>query len=327
MRHFIRRAGFFLVTLWAALTINFLLPRLMPGNPAVAMMRHVPWSSQRWSDTGHGDRLGVNTKASLLSQYFTYLGNSFTGHWGISLTFFPSPVASVVLAALPWTIGLVGVTTVLAFILGTLIGIVGAWNRGKLFDSLLPPIFIVLSAFPYFFLGLMAILIFSVKLGWFPTSGAYTNGVNPAFDWSYISNVLQHAVLPGLTILVTSIGGWILTMRNNMIGTLSEDYIRMSRAKGLSSRLVMFNYAARNAILPNLTGFGMSLGFVVSGAILVEYVFAYPGVGYMLLQAVVNEDYPLMQTLFLFITVAVLLAVLIADGVVSLLDPRARSAK
>lgn len=327
MRHFIRRTGFFLVTLWAALTINFLLPRLMPGNPAVAMMARFHGHLNGGAIRAMEIAFGVNTKASLLSQYFTYLGNSFTGHWGISLTFFPSPVASVVLAALPWTIGLVGVTTVLAFILGTLIGIVGAWNRGKLFDSLLPPIFIVLSAFPYFFLGLMAILIFSVKLGWFPTSGAYTNGVNPAFDWSYISNVLQHAVLPGLTILVTSIGGWILTMRNNMIGTLSEDYIRMSRAKGLSSRLVMFNYAARNAILPNLTGFGMSLGFVVSGAILVEYVFAYPGVGYMLLQAVVNEDYPLMQTLFLFITVAVLLAVLIADGVVSLLDPRARSAK
>lgn len=327
MRHFIRRTGFFLVTLWAALTINFLLPRLMPGNPAVAMMARFHGHLNGGAIRAMEIAFGVNTKASLLSQYFTYLGNSFTGHWGISLTFFPSSVASVVLSALPWTIGLVGVTTVLAFVLGTLIGIIGAWNRGKLFDSLLPPIFIVLSAFPYFFLGLMAVLLFSVKLGWFPTSGAYTNGVVPAFNWSYISDVLQHAVLPGLTILVTSIGGWILTMRNNMIGTLSEDYIRMARAKGLSSRLVMFNYAARNAILPNLTGFGMSLGFVVSGAILVEYVFAYPGVGYMLLQAVVNEDYPLMQTLFLLITVAVLLAVLIADGFVSLLDPRARSTK
>lgn len=327
MRHFIRRTGFFLITLWAALSINFLLPRLMPGNPAVAMMARFHGHLNGGAIRAMEIAFGVNTKASLLSQYFTYLGNCFTGHWGISLTFFPSSVSSVVFAALPWTIALVGVTTVLAFVLGTLIGIIGAWNRGKLFDSLLPPIFIVLSAFPYFFLGLMAILLFSVKLGWFPTSGAYTNGVIPAFSWSYISDVLQHAVLPGLTILVTSIGGWILTMRNNMIGTLSEDYIRMARAKGLSSRLVMFNYAARNAILPNLTGFGMSLGFVVSGAILVEYVFAYPGVGYMLLQAVVNEDYPLMQTLFLFITVAVLLAVLIADGVVSLLDPRARSSK
>ena len=143
-------------------------------------------------------------------------------------------------------------------------------------------------------------------------------------SWGFIGDVLEHAVLPGLTLIITSIGGWILTMRNNMITTLSEDYIRMARAKGLAPWRIMLDYAGRNAVLPNLAGFGMSLGFVVSGAILVEYVFSYPGVGYMMLQAVLNEDYPLMQTLFLLITVVVLVAVLVVDAVTMILDPRTR---
>lgn len=307
------------------MTINFLLPRLMPGNPAIAMMARFHGRLSGQALHAMEVAFGVSTNASLVSQYLTYFGDSFTGHFGTSLTFFPTSVAQVVFSALPWTLGLVGVTTVIAFFVGTLIGMIGAWNRGGRFDSVLPPVFIILSAFPYFWIGLVSILVFSVKLGWLPLGFGYTNGLAVALTWSFIGNVLEHAVLPGLTIVVTSIGGWILTMRNNMITTLSEDYVRMARAKGIRPWRIMFDYAGRNAILPNLTGFGMSLGFVVSGAILVEYVFSYPGVGYMLLQAVLNEDYPLMQTLFLLITVAVLVAVLFVDAVTVLLDPRTRS--
>ncbi|HUZ19793.1 MAG TPA: ABC transporter permease [Acidimicrobiales bacterium] len=325
MRYILRRLGFFIVTLWAAMTINFFLPRLMPGNPAIAMMARFHGRLSGQALHAMEVAFGVNTSAGLVSQYLTYFKDSFTGRFGTSLTFFPTSVAHVVFSALPWTLGLVGVTTIIAFILGTLIGTVGAWRRGGRFDSILPPVFIILSAFPYFWIGLVAILVFSIKLGWLPQGFGYTNGLPVTLSWSFIGNVLEHAVLPGLTIIVTSIGGWILTMRNNMITTLSEDYIRMARAKGLPSWRIMFDYAGRNAILPNLTGFGMSLGFVVSGAILVEYVFSYPGVGYMLLQAVLNEDYPLMQTLFLLITVAVLVAVLIVDAVTVILDPRTRS--
>jgi len=325
VRYILRRLGFFIVTLWAAMTINFFLPRLMPGNPAIAMMARFHGRLSGQALHAMEVAFGVNTSAGLVSQYLTYFKDSFTGRFGTSLTFFPTSVAHVVFSALPWTLGLVGVTTIIAFILGTLIGTVGAWRRGGRFDSILPPVFIILSAFPYFWIGLVAILVFSIKLGWLPQGFGYTNGLPVTLSWSFIGNVLEHAVLPGLTIIVTSIGGWILTMRNNMITTLSEDYIRMARAKGLPSWRIMFDYAGRNAILPNLTGFGMSLGFVVSGAILVEYVFSYPGVGYMLLQAVLNEDYPLMQTLFLLITVAVLVAVLIVDAVTVILDPRTRS--
>src|SRR5947199_320331 len=190
----------------------------------------------------------------------------------------------------------------------------------------LPINFIVLSAFPYFWLGLLVLLAFALTLNWFPLGFAYdlTSSIN--LSWDFVGQVIWHGTLPALTIVVTSIGGWILTMRNTMITTLAEDYVKMARAKGLSPIRIMFMYAGRNAILPNLTGFAMSLGFVISGAILVEIVFNYPGLGFTLLQAVHSEDYALMQTLFLMLTTAVLVAVLAADLLTALLDPRTREA-
>jgi peptide/nickel transport system permease protein len=325
MRYVLRRLGFFVVTLWSCLTINFVVPRLMPGNPAIAMMARFHGRVNGTVLKALEIAFGVNTSQSEISQYFTYLKNTLTGHFGVSLTFFPETVTQVIRGAMLWTLGLVGVTTVLAFVLGTLIGMVSAWKRGGLLDSLLPPIFVITSAFPYFFVALICLLLFSVTWHWFPSGFGYSNTDTIAFNWPFISDVLMHAILPAFTILVTSIGGWILTMRNNMISTLAEDYVRMARGKGLSPVRIMLDYAGRNAILPNLTGFAMSLGFVVSGAILVEYVFSYPGLGYMLLEGVQNEDYALMQTLFLLITVAVLVAILAVDFVTLALDPRTRT--
>ena len=326
MRFALRRLGFFAVTLWAALTLNFFLPRLMPGNPAEAMMGKFrgPVSPQALKALELA--FGVNTSKSLVAQYFGYLGDVATGKFGTSLYFYPQSVGRVILDAIPWTLGLVGATTVLAFVLGTGIGIVSAWRRGSRLDSIMPPIFVITSAIPYFWIGLMLILVFAVKLNWLPSSGGFDFTLTPALSPSFIGNLLAHAILPATALLVTTIGTWILTMRNTMITTLAEDYVRMARAKGLPGRRIMLDYAARNAILPNLTGFAMSLGFVVGGAILVEYVFNYPGVGYMLLAAVNNEDYPLMQALFLLITVAVLAAILMADIATALFDPRTRTA-
>jgi peptide/nickel transport system permease protein len=229
-----------------------------------------------------------------------------------------------VLQALPWTLALVGVTTVFAFILGTVIGLVSGWRRGGVLDGALPPLFVITSAFPYFWLALLAIWLFSIKLGWFPESGGYEVTTTVGWNWTFVTDAVNHSILPALTIIVTAIGGWILTMRNNMITVLTEDYVRMARAKGLKPWRIMWTYAGRNAILPNLVGFAMSLGFVVGGAILVEFVFNYPGVGWMFLQSVENQDYALMQALFLMITVTVLLAVLAADVATAILDPRTR---
>jgi len=326
MRYLLRRLGFFVVTLWAAVTVNFIIPRVMPGNPAEAMLARY---QAKGNLSPHALKalevaFGIRSHVSVLTQYFLYIADSFTGHFGVSYTFFPNTVTHEVLLALPWTVGLVGMTTILAFLAGTLIGIVSAWFRSGVLDSTLPPVFVILSAFPYFWVALLFVLLFGVTLRWLPVSGGYASTEIPGFSWGFVSSVVVHSILPALTILVTSVGGWILTMRNNMITVVAEDYVRMARAKGLAPWKVMWGYAGRNAIMPNLTGFAMSLGFVVSGAVLVEYVFNYPGLGWMLLTAVENEDYPLMQALFLLITVAVLVAVLAVDLLTALIDPRAR---
>jgi peptide/nickel transport system permease protein len=327
MRFVLRRAGFFVLTLWTCVTLNFLLPRLMPGNPAEAMLARFHGRIGPQALHAIEIALGVNEHQSLWSQYVAYLHDLATGNLGTSITFFPNSVASVIRGAFPYTLGLVGVTTILAFALGTLVGIVAAWRRGGWLDSVLPPLLIVATGIPYFWVGMLMILVFGIKLHWFPYTFSYTPSLSPGFDWQFIYSVLTHAVLPAIAILITAIGGWILTMRNTMITTLADDYVKMARAKGLPGWRIMLDYAARNAVLPNLSGFAMSIGFIVSGAVLVEYVFNYNGLGYLLVQALDAEDYPLLQALFLLITISVLLAILLADLVIAILDPRTRSAR
>jgi peptide/nickel transport system permease protein len=324
--YLLRRLGFFLLTLWAALTLNFIIPRFMPGSPLQALRDR---THNKLSPAALEQMLtsyGFKPDENVVVQYLDYLKNMVTGQWGISIgATLGEPVTRIVRQALPWTLGLVGVTTVLAFLLGSLIGMVAGWRRGSRLDSLLPPAFVVTSALPYFWVGLLLILVFSVWTGGLlPSDFNYDSGLQPAFTPAFVFSVFSHALLPAATILITSIGGWILTMRNNMITTLAEDYVRMGRAKGLSDRRIMTAYAARNAMLPNLSGFAMSLGFVIAGSILVEYVFNYPGLGYLLYNSVQNTDYPLMQALFMLFTVAVLVAVLVCDIAIAILDPRSR---
>jgi peptide/nickel transport system permease protein len=324
MSYLVRRLEFFLITLWAALTINFILPRVMPGSPAEAMLVRFHGRASPQAVKTMETAFGIRTDQNVFEQYFQYLANTLRGDLGTSITFFPTSVGKALMLALPWTVGLVGMATIIAFILGTVVGMLSAWRRGGLLDSVLPPVFIVVSAFPYFWIGLLLVQLFGLTLGWFPLGFGYQLDSSINLSWSFAGDVVWHAFLPALTIVITSIGGWILTMRNTMISTLAEDYVKMARAKGLSPVRIMLMYAGRNAILPNLTGFAMSLGFVISGAILVEIVFNYPGLGFMLLQAVNNEDFPLMQALFLLITLAVLVAVLAADVLTAWLDPRTR---
>ena len=326
MRYLLRRLGFFVLTLWAALTINFIIPRLIPGSPATAILARFHGKLSISALHAIEAALGINNNENIFIQYFKYLGNTLTLNFGDSVLTL-QPVSQMVANAIPWTLGLIGVTTILAFILGTGIGAIAAWKRGSKLDSILPPLFVVGTGLPYFWVGMILIIVFAEVNPWLPLAMGADPSLDAGFNGAFIGSVLQHALLPALAILITSIGGWVLTMRNTMVTTLAEDYIRMARAKGLPNYRIMWDYAARNSILPNLTGFAMSLGFVVSGAVLVEDVFNYPGVGYMLVQAVQNEDFPLMQCLFLLITVAVLVAVLAADILTALLDPRTRTAR
>jgi peptide/nickel transport system permease protein len=318
--------GFLLIALWAAMTVNFLIPRLMPGNPAEAMEGELHGHINPASLKALEVAFGIDNHRSLLVSYLEYLNNCIHLNFGISVGLtFPTPVSKLIATALPWSLGLVGISTILGFLIGTMLGAVAAWRRGGALDSVLPPVFIVISAFPYFWIGLLSIWLFGLTLGWFPYLGGFTATASTALSWGFVGDILDHSILPAFTILITSIGGWILTMRNNMITVVAEDYVKMGRAKGLKPRRILWQYAGRNALLPNLTGFAMSLGFVISGAILVEYVFNYPGVGFLLLQAVEQEDFPLMQALFLLITVAVLVAIFMADIATALLDPRTRT--
>ena len=217
-----------------------------------------------------------------------------------------------------------GTSLILSFIIGTFLGIYIAWNRDEKIDSLLPPSFALISAFPYFFTAMILLYIFGFNYGWFPIRHAYSSALNPEFSIQFISSVLYHAILPASTLIFMGIGGWMLGMRNNMIGTISTDYISYAKSRGLSNKKIMFNYAARNAILPIITSFGMALGFALNGAILTEIIFSYPGQGYILFEAVKAQDFQLMQGIFLTITLSVLAANWIIDILVLVLDPRTR---
>lgn len=320
-----RRIGFYLITAWIAITINFFIPRLMPGNPIELVFARVKRAASPAAIHSFSVAFGLNNHQNLLEQYFNYLRQILHGDLGLSITYFPASVSSVIATALPWTLGLVGVATVLSFALGTLLGMVAATRRGTWVDALLP-VTSFLSAIPYFWLGLVVLMLFAVKIPIFPISGGYQPSLSVGFTWPFITSIIAHAFLPAVTIVVSSIAGWLLGMRNVMVSTLGEDYVLVAEAKGLRNSRVTFMYAARNAMLPNIAGFALSLGFIVSGAVLTEIVFSYPGLGYVLFEAVSNEDYPLMQGIFLIIVVMVLLANLIADAAYVALDPRTREA-
>ena len=318
-----RRIGFYILTAIAAVTVDFFIPRVMPGNPVSAVLAKMQGAViTKQTMAALRVEFGSNTREGLWGQYVHYWGDILHGNLGISTSNGMVPVTTVIRGALPWTLGLVGTATVLSFILGTLLGVLVAWKRGSWLDTLLPATTFFQAA-PYFFLAFLAIDLFAIKLGWFPAGSARSTLDFPALDWTYVSDVLDHAILPALTIVVASAAGWVVGMRNVMITTMDEDYVLVAQAKGLSKSRVIW-YAARNAILPSISSFSLAVGFVVSGALLTEIVFSYPGLGFILLTAVQEADYALLQGIFLVITMAVLLANLAADFVYVFLDPRTR---
>lgn len=323
MRFLLQRTAFYLFTAWAAITLNFFIPRLVPGDPVQSLISRNQGRISADAIQSLRVLFGLDSHENIWQQYLDYWGQLLHGDLGLSFTFFPTPVATVIGDSLPWTVGLVGITTIISFLLGTALGVGAGWRRGSWVDGLLPAT-TFLSSIPYFWLGLVAIAVFTGPGSFFPSSGGYEAGLVPAFDAYFIPSAIKHSVLPAATILVSSMSGWILSMRNMMVTVSSEDYITVAHAKGLSERRVALSYAARNALLPNVSGFALSLGFIVGGTLLVEIVFSYPGLGFQLFQAVGYKDYPLMQGIFLIITISVLVANLLADVAYLLLDPRTR---
>lgn len=325
MGYLARRLGFYLLAAWASITLNFFLPRMMPGDPASAIFARFQGQAQPEQIDAMRKAYGLSD-APLIQQYWTYLTHVVRGDFGLSISSFPSKVTDVIGSGLFWTM-LLGLTaTLIAFTLGCLLGAIGAWRRSGFVDSVMPPLLIFVGSFPYFWLATVALYFIGFHWDLLPLRHAYSDDLRK--DWldpAFIASVGKHLILPAGTVVLVSLGGWLLGMRNTMVSVLAEDYITMAQAKGLPQRRIMFAYAARNALLPNVTAFGMALGFVISGSLVTEIVFAYPGLGYQLLSAVRNLDYPLMQGIFLMITFGVLAANLLVDLLYVRLDPRVRS--
>jgi peptide/nickel transport system permease protein len=324
MRYLSRRIGFYLIAAWVSITVNFLIPRMMAGDPVQLMFARF----QGRLDPRSMDSLYATfgfVRGSLWVQYVTYLGHLFQGDLGLSISNFPVPVTQVLGTSLAWTLRLLTMALVISFVLGTLLGILAAWKRGRFVDNFVLPAASLLNSFPYFWLAMVALYSLALGLDWFPLGHAASDDIRQDWgSWEYIRSVVYHSTLPALTIVLTSVGSWLVSMRSSMISVLSQDYVVLAEAKGLTNQRVMFAYAARNAILPSVTGFAMALAFIIGGAFLTEIVFSYPGMGYTLLQAVNTRDYPLMQGIFLMITFAVLAANLLVDIVYVFLDPRVR---
>ncbi|GHH29572.1 ABC transporter permease [Lentzea cavernae] len=326
MGYHLRKVAFYLAALWAAVTLNFVIPRLLPGNPVDILMAKL---QQRGGSVDPAARqayetlLGTGGRESFAVEYLAYLGNLARGDLGVSVSAFPAKVSDVIGDSLPWTVVLVGLATLISFVLGVGLGALVGWKRGTWLDSLVPAT-TMLSAVPYFWLALILVALLSSGLGWFPLNGGYDVVLDPGWSPEFLGSALYHGTLPALTIVISSVGGWLLGMRNMMVSAMSEDYVLTARAKGLTGSRVMVRYAARNAVLPSVAGFAISLGFVVSGSIVTEQVFSYPGIGSKLLQAVQNNDYALMQGIFLVITIAVLGANLLVDLLYGLIDARTR---
>lgn len=324
MRYFARKIFFYLLAAWVAVTINFLIPRLIKGNPVDAIMARtrgaapMPPEAQRALEL----QFGV-TDDPLLVKYWRYLENLFSGQFGLSVTYYPTPVSTVVQQALPWTVFLIGLATLVSFLLGIALGALAGWRRGTWMDQLIPATSF-LSAVPYFWLALLLLYVLGNIYGFFPLSGGYAYETTVGMNAPFLLSAFYHGILPAVTIVLSSVAAWLLGMRNMMVSTMSEDYVLTAEARGLQPRRVMVSYAARNAVLPSVAGFAISLGFIVSGSVVTETVFSYPGIGFILLEAVQNSDYPLMQAIFLVIAFAVLGANLLVDLLYGVIDPRTR---
>lgn len=322
-----RRFIILVATVFISMTVVFFVPRLVPGEPLAAIfanMAAVGGSvNAREMVAEYRERFGLD--APLWAQYLSFWRELLRGNLGFSISNFPAQVTAMLGAALPWTIGLLTVTTLLSWTAGSVIGAVVGW-RGRKAGAwrALVPVALVLYTIPYYILAI--ILVFTLAFHWpiFPLSGAYSVGIRPAWNLTFILDVLSHAVLPALSILLVSLGWWFLSMRSLIITLKGEDYILNAEARGVREGRILWGYAFRNALLPQATGLAISLGHIVGGALITEVIFAYPGVGYRIYNAINSLDYPLIQGGVLLIILSVALANFLIDILYPLIDPRIR---
>jgi len=314
-----------LLTILIGTTLIFMIPRLAPGDPVAAMIGRMSAQSgfvENSAEIINAWRARFGLDQPIYIQYFSYLFNSLRFDLGYSLASFPSRVSDMVFYALPWTVGLLSVATLLSFIIGNTIGALMAWDRTPGILRTLLPTTLTFTSIPFFMLGILLIYVFAFGLRWLPPSGAYGRGLTEGFNLPYMTSVAYHAILPAMAIVVTSMGLWAIGMRGMMITTAGEDYMILAEAKGLKPSRIFWMYGVRNSILPQVTALALGLGAIVGGSLLVEFIFAYPGVGYLLYQGIVTSDYTLIQGIVFMLIFVTATAVLILDLVYPLIDPR-----
>lgn len=312
----------YLITIWVVVTINFLLPRAMPGDPFLNLSGEsgevLAMFSQEQRDY-YISYYGLDKPVS--AQYLNYLGELFKGNLGFSL-YYKEPVIEIIWRRVWWTAFLVITAVVLSTLLGVLLGCLSAWWRESRVDKFFFASLITFSEIPAFLLGLVLLLVFAAGLGLFPLSGAMTHFASLDSFMARLLDILHHACLPVLSLTLVRLGGMYLLARNSMITVLAKDYMQTARAKGLPKAQIIFHHALKNALLPIVTRVFLSIGALVGSAILVENVFAYPGLGLLMRESVLMHDYPLIQGIFLVVTLFVLLSNFLADQVYGRLDPR-----
>lgn len=327
-KYLIRRIGLFILVLWGAATINFIIPRLSPTDPirarlsAMAVQSGFVQSGVEDMVRAYQAKFGLDQPIYL--QYLRYLKDMFTFNFGYSLSLYPARVLDLILNALPWTIGLLSMATLLAFLVGTLSGALMAWPRTpRAFKSLAGP-FLTLSAVPYYLLGLILLYIFAFTLKLFPLYGGYPAGTIPSFSLPFIGTVIRHSFLPALSIVLAEMGFWALGMRSMMVTTEGEDYMLFAEARGLRGRNIFRGYALRNSMLPQYTALALAVGRIVSGSVLVEVIFGYPGIGSLLYTAIRGSDYFVIYGVVFMVILTLGVATLVLDLAYPLLDPRIR---
>ena len=324
--YLVKRIGTFVLILWIAGTVNFFLPRLGGQDPvraqlgAQAAMGGNSQLGMKEMIAEYDHRYGLDKP--LIEQYLTYLNDTLHLEFNFSMAAYPTKVIDIIWRGLPWTMSLLGVTTLLAWTIGTILGAVLTQPKApRLLRFILAPI-LTLSAIPFFLLGLLLIYLLGFQLKLFPLAGGYDQGLLPSLDPKVVLNMVYHSILPALSIILASIGFWTLGMRGVMISTHGEDYLLFAEAKGLRGRTIFLRYAIRNALLPQLTALALALGNIVSGAVLVEVIFQYPGVGSLLYQAIRSSDFFMIQGVVFIVIVAIGFATLILDLIYPALDPR-----
>jgi len=327
IRYVLQRLGMFFLTVWLGATMIFIIPRLAPGDPIAAMVSRMEGAGMFVKDSAamiEAWRARFGLDKPILIQYLKYLYNSAKFDLGYSLANFPSEVTHLIGRNMPWTIRLLTIATLISVIGGNAIGALLGWRRTPGLVKNLLPLALTFTSVPPFMMSILLIYVFAFGLEWFPVSGAIGRGLGTVWqwDWEYIKSALHHAALPVLSIFITSMGGWALGMRGMMITTDGEDYMILAQAKGLRPGRIFWRYAVRNAILPQVTAVALTMGLLVSGQVLVETIFAYPGMGYLLYIAIMNGDYTVIQGVVYILIVATALAVLILDLAYPLLDPR-----